>query len=101
VRKVAINKSNGLAIILIVIGALMLLDKIGLGLGHVLGFLFPFILIGLGVLGIVNGKRWIGWALVVIGGISLLGKLWGLLSLILAIVLIVFGIRMLKRRGIG
>lgn len=97
----AINKSNGLAIILIVIGALMLLDKIGLGLGAVLGLVFPFLLIGLGVLGIVNGKRWIGWALVIIGSISLLGKLWGLITLIIAILLIVFGIRMLKRRSIG
>lgn len=95
----AINKTSGLAVLLIVIGALLLLDKIGFGLGDLLEFLFPVLLIGLGGLGILNGKKWIGWTLLIIGCIMLLGHLSGLIGFIIAIVLIVYGFRLLKRRG--
>ena len=94
------NGRKALAVLLVLIGGLALLKFIGINLGAifgaVFGFLLPFILIGFGILGWINGKKVIGGILAAIGAFMLLAKLGGLIMLILAIGLVVVGIGMLK-----
>lgn len=90
---------NALGAILVVIGGLMVMKFIGIHLGWIIGILMPFILIGFGVVGIRNNSKVIGSILIVVGGLMLLPKLFGLISLLLAIALIVWGVSMFKNRG--
>jgi lia operon protein LiaI len=92
-----LNGKSGLALILIALGALILLDFIGFGLGNILGFLVPAAMVALGYIGIKRGRSFIGWVLVIIGLISLLGKMSGFFGLIIAGAFIYFGYTMLKR----
>ncbi|WP_201755626.1 LiaF transmembrane domain-containing protein [Paenibacillus glycinis] len=89
---------NALGVILVVIGGLMVMKFIGIHLGWIIGILMPFILIGFGVVGIRNNSKVIGSILIVVGGLMLLPKLFGLISLLLAIALIVWGVSMFKNR---
>ncbi|MBN2982702.1 MULTISPECIES: LiaF transmembrane domain-containing protein [Cohnella] len=91
------KKGNGLAIVLILIGILLLVGKLGNLFGFLIGLLIPLLVIGLGVIGWRNGNRFIGGILMVIGGFMLLGKLSAVIFWIAAIGLIVFGITMLTR----
>lgn len=91
-----LNGKSGFALFLIGCGALILLSKTGLILHGLLGLLFPLALIALGFIGIRNGRSFIGWALLIIGCISLLFKLSGLLALFIAIGFIVYGISLLR-----
>lgn len=91
------TKQSGFALLLIAFGALILIDKIGFGLGHLMGYIVPFAMVGLGWLGIKNGRGFIGWTLLVIGLIVLLGKFSGLIGLAIAIGLICYGFSMLKK----
>lgn len=97
------NRQKGLAILLIFFGALILLNKFGVHtghlFGHIAGWLFPAAMVALGYLGLVNGRRTIGWVLIVFGGLILLGKLSGLIGIAIAVGLIVFGISMLRSKS--
>ncbi|MED4602606.1 hypothetical protein P9314_18315 [Paenibacillus validus] len=91
------NKHTGLAVLLIFFGALILLNKTGFHIGHhVMSILFPAAMVGLGFVGLKNGKSIIGWILIGIGGLILLGKLSGLIGLLVAIGLIGYGVSMLR-----
>jgi predicted membrane protein len=91
------NGKSALGAILVVLGGLMVLKFLGIHLGWLIGLLMPFILIGLGVVGVKNDKKIIGSILIVIGGIMLFGKLLPLISLLVAIGIIVWGVSMFKR----
>lgn len=97
------NGKSALGVLLIIVGGLAALNFLNIDFGRIIGFLVPFILIGFGVLGWFNNKKVIGGILIVVGGIMLLGKLGGLLMLILAIGLVVAGISLFKggKRGIN
>lgn len=90
------NGKNALGVLLVIVGSLAVMNFFGIHFGRIIGLLFPFILIGFGVLGWMNNKKLIGGILIAIGAIVLLGKLGGLLMLLLAIGLIVGGISMFK-----
>lgn len=72
------------------------MNFLNIDFGRIIGFLIPFILVGFGILGWMNNKRLIGGILIGLGGIMLLGKLGGLLMLILAIGLVVAGVSLFK-----
>jgi lia operon protein LiaI len=94
-----LNRKSGFAIFLIGCGALMVLDKIGFGLGHLFSYIIPLAMLIFGYIGFQGGKKVFGGALMVIGGMILFGKLSGLFGLILAIALILYGVSMLKRKA--
>ncbi|SEO90592.1 hypothetical protein [Paenibacillus sp. OV219] len=92
------NGKNALGAILVVIGALMIMNFIGLHLGWIIGLLMPFILIGLGVIGLRNNSKVIGGILIVVGAIMLLGKLGTIIGLVIAIAIIAWGVSLFKNR---
>ncbi|AIQ65519.1 hypothetical protein PSTEL_22775 [Paenibacillus stellifer] len=94
------NKGNGLAVILIAIGAIMLLGM-ALPLIHgIFRLLFPVILVVLGYYGIKSGRKLIGWIVMFIGVMSLIAKLSWLIGPLLGLALVVWGISVLKgKRG--
>lgn len=92
------NRNIGFAVILIVLGGLILLDKIGIGLGGLMSWIFPVILLVIGYYLIKNRSGVLGWPLIILGGVILFGKLAGLIGWIIAFVLIGYGIHMLKNR---
>jgi len=93
-----INRNTGFAVILILLGSLILLDKIGFGLGGFMSWIFPIILLVSGYYLIKHRSGVIGWPLIILGGIILFGKLAGLIGWLIAIVLIIYGVHMLKNR---
>ncbi|ANE45113.1 hypothetical protein SY83_00665 [Paenibacillus swuensis] len=90
------NGKNGFALLLIALGAMIVLGKLGI-LGGLFGLIIPVIMAGLGYMGIRNGKGFIGWTLLIIGGCILLGKLSGLIWILFAAGFIAYGVSMLKR----
>lgn len=93
------NKGNGWAIVLIVLGALMLFGKLTPLLGHLMGYLIPVLMVALGYYGIKRGNVTLGWIVLIIGIVSLMGKLAWMIGPIIAIGLIIFGISMLSNNG--
>jgi len=91
------SKRNMWALILIGFGLLVILDWFGLGLGNLMGWIFPLALIGLGYIGIKNDRSFFGWLLLVIGLISLMGKFAGIMGLIIAAALIWYGVTLLRK----
>jgi predicted membrane protein len=91
------NGKSALGVLLVIVGSIAVLNFIGINFGAILGFLLPFILIGLGIVGWMNSKKWIGGILIVIGSMMLLGKLGGIIMLALAIGLIVVGVGLFKK----
>ena len=89
------NRNTGLAVALIAIGAMILLHRLGL---DVFGWVVPLAMIALGYYGIRIGRQKIGWIVLLIGSLALLGNLWGLIAFLAPIALIAFGWTMLKRR---
>ncbi|GGG76115.1 LiaF transmembrane domain-containing protein [Paenibacillus radicis (ex Gao et al. 2016)] len=87
-----------LGILLAVVGGIVVLNFIGVHIGSIIGFLFPFILIGLGVVGYRNDKKWLGGILVALGAIWLFGKYLGLILVIAAIVLIIYGVSQYRNK---
>jgi lia operon protein LiaI len=91
------NGKSALGVLLVIVGVIAVLNFVGVHFGAIFGFLLPFILIGLGIVGWMNNKKWIGGILIVIGGIMVLGKLGGVILLLLAIGLIVAGVSLFKK----
>ena len=91
------KRGNGLAVLLIAFGALLILGKLGF-FGFLFSLLIPLLVIGLGVMAWRNGSRFLGGVLGAIGALMLLGKLSYLFVWIAAIALIVFGVSMIRRR---
>lgn len=93
------QSGKGLAILLIAFGGLIILGKLGVGLGFFFGLLIPILIFLLGVMAWNNGSRLLGGILGVIGGIMLLGQLSHLFVWVAAIALIMFGVSMLRRNS--
>jgi len=93
----AVNGKSGLALLLIAMGVVIALNKLGLHL-HLMGLLAPLALIGFGYLGIRNGKK-IGWVLFGLGGLILAVKLSGLIGILIAIAMISYGVSILKQQS--
>lgn len=93
------RSGNGLALLLIGFGGLIILGKLGFGLGFLFGLLIPILIILLGIVAWRNGNRLVGGIIAVVGGFILLGKLSFLFVWAAAIALIVFGISMLSRKN--
>ncbi len=93
------NGKTALGALLVLVGGLAALKFFNVNFGFIFSLLLPFILIGFGILGWVNGKKWIGGALAAIGGFMLLGKLGGLLMLVVAVGLILIGLSLFKSSG--
>ncbi|WP_166240717.1 LiaF transmembrane domain-containing protein [Paenibacillus turpanensis] len=96
-----LNKNTFIAAAFIVLGILMLLGKLGFGVGWLMSYVVPIAMVFLGYIGLRNGKTVIGTFILAIGLIVLLGKLAGVLWFLVPIVLIGIGFTMLNpRRGI-
>ncbi|WP_241158398.1 LiaF transmembrane domain-containing protein [Cohnella candidum] len=92
------RSGNGLAVLLIAFGALLILGKLGI-FGFLMGLLIPILIVGLGVMAWRNGNRFLGGVIGLIGGLMLLGKLSFLFVWAAAIALIFFGVSMIRRRA--
>lgn len=92
-----LNKNSGLALILIALGVIFFLNIIGLNLGKLMGFIIPVAVIFLGYIGIKQGRTWIGWGIFLVGMIILLGKLSGLIMILISVGLILYGISLYKK----
>jgi hypothetical protein len=92
------RSGNGLALLLIGFGGLIVLGKLGFGLGFLFGLLIPILMIALGAMAWKNGNRLIGGVIAVVGGCILLGKLTFLIIWVAAIALILFGVSMLRSK---
>ncbi|WP_426451512.1 LiaF transmembrane domain-containing protein [Paenibacillus sp. S-38] len=94
------NRHTGLALLFIGFGAMILASKTGLHIGHhVMSFLFPAALVGLGFVGMKNGRTFIGAALILIGGGVLLGKMSGVFAILIAVGLIWYGFSLLRGKS--
>ena len=82
----SMDRSKGLALVLIAAGLLICLHQLG-GHVHLMGLLFPAAMLGLGYVGIKNGKK-IGWFIAGLGGLILTIKLSGLLAIAFAVCLV-------------
>jgi hypothetical protein len=91
------DRSKGLALVLITAGILICLHQFGSHI-HFMGFLFPAAMLGLGYVGIKNGKK-IGWFFAGLGGLILTIKLSGFIAIAFAVCLVVYGIHLLKKRN--
>lgn len=92
------KRGNGLAVVLIFIGALMLMGIFGSLVGGLLGLLFPILMIALGYYGIKRGKTVIGWIILAVGVLMLIGKLSWFIGPLLGIILLVYGISLLMKK---
>ncbi|WP_238655439.1 LiaF transmembrane domain-containing protein [Paenibacillus piscarius] len=90
------NKGNGLAIALIVIGAVMLLGVLPHLIHGIFGILFPVLLVVLGYYGIRSGRKIIGWVVMFIGIMTLISKLSWIIGPLLGVALVVWGISVLR-----
>ena len=91
------NGKTGFALLLIAFGVLLLLNKFGLGLGWLMGYLIPIAMVGIGYVGIKSGSKFFGWLIFVIGLIALIGKFSWLIGIIVAVGLIAYGVSLLKK----
>lgn len=89
--------NRGLALIFIAVGLIIASHMIGIHL-HLMGYLLPLSMVGLGYVGICNGKK-IGWLIAAAGALILAVKLSGFIAFALAIALIGYGFRLLGRRA--
>ena len=93
------NRHLGLAVLLIFFGTLIFANKFGFHFGPVMGYVFPLILIGLGVVGFKNGRKVIGAVMGTIGALILIGKLSSLIGFVVAGAMIWYGIVLLRRKS--
>lgn len=94
-----LNGNRGLAIFLIGCGALILLDKAGFGLGSLLGYIIPAVIMILGYIGIKNGSKFFGGVFFILGLIILLGMFSGIIGFIIAAGMIFYGVSLLRKRS--
>ncbi len=92
-----LDGQTGFALALIAFGALLLLSKLGIGLGWLMSYLIPLAMIGLGYIGIKNGNKFFGWLIFIIGLIALMGKFAGIIGFLVAAGFIVYGVSLLRR----
>lgn len=92
-----LNGKTGFALLLIAFGILLVLDKVGLSLGWIMGYIIPIAMVGLGYIGIKSGNKFFGWVIFIIGFIALLGKFSGLIGFLFAVGLILYGVSLLKK----
>jgi len=94
------NRTNGFAVILIALGALILLGKLSPLLGSVLGGLFGILfavaMIALGYYGIRRGNAFFGWIVLFFGILSLISKLAWLIVPAIGIGIIIYGVSLLR-----
>lgn len=90
------NNKSLLGIICIAIGGILALNLLGVILGPIIALLLPILLIVCGVVGLRNGKTFIGSLLLIVGFVFLLGQLGTILKIILVVVLIAIGIAAVK-----
>lgn len=99
-----LNGQSGFALLLIALGALIILHKLGFVFGHffgvLLGYLFPVAMVFLGYVGFRSGRKLIGGVIAILGIVILLGKLSGLIGLLIAVGFIVYGVTLLGRRTV-
>lgn len=93
------NGKTLLGVILVFLGGLFAFKTLGISLAPVFGLILPFILIGLGAVGLRNDKRFIGTSMVVFGILMLMSKLHGLLLLATAIAIIAWGVYLLNNKN--
>lgn len=93
----SMDRSKGLALVLITAGILICLHQFGSHI-HFMGFVFPAAMLGLGYVGIKNGKK-IGWFFAGLGGLILTIKLSGFIAIAFAVCLVVYGVHLLKKRN--
>jgi len=89
-----------LGLILLLVGALVLLDKLGIDFGDMLRFLIPGAIMLYGAKKVISGsgsKFW-GGLIFLFGLLMLVGKLHLLMSSLLAIGIIYAGYRLLRHR---
>lgn len=91
----SMNRSKSWAMILITVGLLICLHQFGMHV-HLMEFVVPAAMVGLGYVGIRNEKK-IGWVIFGIGALILITKLSGILAIAFAIWLIYYGYRMWKK----
>jgi len=85
-----------ITVICFLVAGLLLLKFFNFSLGSIVASLLPFIVLGCGIVGLLNGKKLIGSVLIIVGGfwgLSFLGK-W--LLLLIAAALIYIGVTTLK-----
>lgn len=85
-----------MSILLIGLGILVLLGVFGPLLGWLFSLLIPILMVALGYYGIRRGNTLMGWVILGIGVIWLMGKLSWLIGPILGIILIIYGVSRLK-----
>lgn len=95
------NKNTGLAFLLIAFGILVLLGKLGPGLGWLMSWIVPAGMVFLGYLGLRNGRTVIGTILMAIGLLVLLGKFAGLLWYLFPVIIIGIGVYLLTNKKSG
>ncbi|MFB5763744.1 LiaF transmembrane domain-containing protein [Paenibacillus medicaginis] len=97
------DRNKGLAILLIAVGVLFLLGTLSPAFGYlmreIMSYLIPVAMIVLGYYGVRSGNMVIGWIILILGLLILIGKLSWLIGPLLAIGLIIFGIFLLRSRG--
>ncbi|MCI3920059.1 hypothetical protein MO973_07405 [Paenibacillus sp. TRM 82003] len=92
------NRNTGLAVLLMAAGGMILLSMLGVHFGHVFEWLFPLAMVGLGYYGVRHGRSTIGWIVLSIGLLILVGQMWGFLAFLVPVALIWFGWSLLRRR---
>jgi len=90
------SKGNGMSILLIGLGILVLLGVFGPLLGWLFSLLIPVLIVALGYYGIRRGNTLMGWIVLGIGLIWLMGKLSWVIAPVLGIILIVYGVSRMK-----
>ncbi len=85
-----------MSILLIGVGILVLLGVFGPLLGWLFSLVIPILMVALGYYGIRRGNTLMGWVILGIGVIWLMGKLSWLIGPILGIILIIYGVSRLK-----
>ncbi|WP_208403635.1 hypothetical protein [Paenibacillus sp. BK720] len=95
----AMDGKKALGLLLAVAGGIMVLKFFGIHLGALVGTLFAIVLIGLGVVAWRSNRKIIGGIVGAIGILMLLPALSKLIMLGIAVVLILFGISMVKSKN--
>jgi|GEM_PF-621506 len=92
----AVNGKSALGLLLVAVGGIVVLNILGIHISGLMKWILPIVFILLGIVGWKNNRKWLGGILVTVGAITLLGKLSGLLVLVLAIGVIVWGVSLFK-----